>query len=695
MNTKLTNWMLMAAVVLGLGMSVTSCKDDDDDKGGSSEKQQAEQAEKTDAFWGIVGQLTSIDNYTIDYQDKTFEPTIGEPLEGNSTVRVVATNDMASAAARFASLVGVSIDPSTSSYTYTNDAVGTLTYTKTDNGQSWATVDVNIKQLPKLQQIIYRSPEQGGTNASMEGTCYYRFGDVVKKTYTDKDDNNKQKTEYWVCVRPAFNPEGKGDSHWITLSPLPKKNIWEYTTKNNVKYALPTGISKNEEQMQNLAEMLYAIAHPYQWEQNVRNNPAPGIFSSGLRMFHDFNHNEGMVAYHSAWFWKRVAKAWEESNNGSDLKNIYQLLFGEGYSTKEKLSQLLGNGLNLLAKGYSWWTSSSNSLSLYQYTYKNGENNECNMHQMTYKEVKKDYTTLEAPLNVNNMEKPYIVNEDFFGDDAPRYIIRHATGKELAGFKPNLYATMGTTQNGITDVYTYNTFYNQNVNQQEAPEELHVRRGYLIGKDGKFYVGMQSLKKANTEPVAMVMYVGFNADTSDDYNGLAISMKALENWTTWSSNTDVLVYPTDLLDLEQSDNLNGVNRTFQLGGDEDHYPAAKAALNYKMEGFDPEKYAFSHWFLPTVGQIVKILEQWKIEVYKDPTSMYHIYDIKNNDDNLNMLINTMIVSECQYNDAFWTSTDFDQETAVYMKLGKPKEGPDFLGKSDKENTQSVRPFIAF
>ena len=114
MKTKALNWLLMAAVVLGLGMSVTSCSDDDDNKSEEQKEQEAQQ--KVDTFWDVVGQLTSMDNYTADYQDKTFEPTIGEPSEGNPYVRIVATNDMEAAAMRFANLTGADVNENTVSY---------------------------------------------------------------------------------------------------------------------------------------------------------------------------------------------------------------------------------------------------------------------------------------------------------------------------------------------------------------------------------------------------------------------------------------------------------------------------------------------------------------------------------------------------------------------------------------------------
>ena len=686
-------------LVLGLGM-MTACSDDDDNKSEEQKEQEKQEAlNQANAFWDVVGQLTSIDNYTVDYQNKTFEPTIGEPLEGNNTVRVVATNDMASAAARFASLVGASIDASTLSFTYTNDAVGTLTYTKTDNGQSWATVDVNIKQLPKLQQIIYRSPEQGGTNASKMGTCYYRFGDVVKKTYKDKDDDNKEKTEYWVCVRPAFNPEGKGDSHWISLSPLPKKNIWEYTTKTNATFALPTGIGKNEEHMQNLAEMLFAIAHPYEWQQNVENNPAPGIFSSGLRMFHDFSHDDDMLVYHSTWFWKRVANAWEQpSQNDFDLKNIYQLIFGSDYAGRKSLSNMLEKGLNLLTKGYSWWTSTSNNLSLYQYTYKNGNGNESNMHQVTNKEVKKDYKTLAEPININNLDQPYIVNADFFGDNAPRYIIRHATGKELAGAQPTVYTTLSTNENGITDVYNYNTFYGQQASNLTSPEEIEVKKNYLIGKDGKFYRNLVTLQKANTEPVAYVLYVGPNADSSNDYNGLAISMRNSEKAFLWSRLKETTFQNDNEATKnhwEEAEQMNGVERTYQLGKDGDDYPAAKEVMNYQVEGFNPEQHGlFSNWFMPTAGQITKILEAWKVEL--SPGKGIFIYNLLDKNENLNLLKGYLLGAGFQINCAFWTITEYSADRAVNLSIGNLNENViDYFRNFNKDDELRVRPFIAF
>ena len=114
---KLMNFWLMAALLCGLSMSVTSCKDDDDDSK-SEEQQQQEQEQTASKFWSVVGQLVSSADYTAAYADKTFAPTYGVADAANATTRIVETNDMQTAAQRFSDLVGASIDENTPSYTY-------------------------------------------------------------------------------------------------------------------------------------------------------------------------------------------------------------------------------------------------------------------------------------------------------------------------------------------------------------------------------------------------------------------------------------------------------------------------------------------------------------------------------------------------------------------------------------------------
>jgi hypothetical protein len=62
-------FLLMAVLVCGLSLSVTSCKDDDKDNNGGGESgedlgPQNEQNEASLKFWSVVDQLVDMDEYT-------------------------------------------------------------------------------------------------------------------------------------------------------------------------------------------------------------------------------------------------------------------------------------------------------------------------------------------------------------------------------------------------------------------------------------------------------------------------------------------------------------------------------------------------------------------------------------------------------------------------------------------------------
>jgi len=434
---KILNLWLLAALVCGLGLGVTSCKDDDDDSK-SEEQQQQEQEERASKFWSVVGQLVSSDSYAADYEDKTFEPTYGVADAANATTRIVETNDMQTAAQRFSDLVGAAIDENTPSYTYSDPEVGTLTYTRGGTADDWATVDVNIKQVPHLRKIIYREGGEG-TNASFAGKAWYRFGDVVSRTL---DDGN---VEYWICVRPAFSPEKKGDSHWVCLNYLPAKNVYHYRGSNELEYYLPTGIGTDKENMQNLAEMLYAMMHPQEWYDNANTYHTDGKVwgFSGLPIFADFK--KANVMYHNQYFWQKVAEAWERNE-------VANKAFGIDF---EVLSDHLEQeGLNLLYEGYQWWFKTSWNCKLHQASYTNGtKNDEKNLHHAEYKDISKSMK--EIPFDCREMGALKQNYNKFFDNDGKyRWVVRHATGADLNGGSQPA-PTSRLQGPGIQDVYRY------------------------------------------------------------------------------------------------------------------------------------------------------------------------------------------------------------------------------------------------
>ena len=612
MNRKIMNLWLMAALVCGLSMSVTSCKDDDDNPGGEPETE--EQAATVSKFWSVVGQLVSSDDYTVDYEDKTFEPVYGIADAANETTRIVETNDMRTAASCFADLVGAAIDENTPSYTYSDPEVGTLTYTRGGTAEDWATVDVSIKQLPRLRKIIYRVGGEG-TNASFREKAWYRFGDVVSR------QNQDGQTEYWICVRPAFGPEKKSDSHWVCLNTVPQKNLFHVNGSNGTQYYVPTGVGTNTKRMQDLAEMFYAMVYPEKWYETATNNHTDGLISfSGVPIFTDFT--KANLMYHNQHFWKRVAAAWEK-------RDIADKALNTNFGTF--VDRIEHEGITLLYEGYSWWSKTSWNCKLYQASYTNGTSyDEKNLHHAVYTKPEKNMKSIK--FDCRTMGDEMSNYQDFFGDTKLRWVIRHATGKELnGGSQP---APTSRLQGGCKDEYRYYDEYpdqaeksgpkgNDDIGPEVAdpfsnePQDIPAKVGALVGLDGKFYENKAKCEAAGTQPVAMVVYLstdGHRVEKGKPWTGLALALSDVTEGNTrrfkWLDVEDYKVLgdkcssvggydrPTELL---FSGLLDGWAMTQHLANHQ-CFASHRHTCAEKAWSTENRPAGFSEWFLPSSGQ---------------------------------------------------------------------------------------------
>ena len=403
---RFLNAALVTTVTCGLSLITASCSDDKEPSE-EEKQQQAEQQAETDLdqaaeFWNVVGQLTD-DVMPDDWLHATYTPSIGEPDGDNATVRIVPTADAETAAERFAQLTGAKVNENTQDYTFQSDAVGTLKYHRT-GGTSLATVDVDIKQMPGLTQIIYQTPEQAGSNGKFDGTAYYRFGDVVKKM------NSDGAYDYWICVRPCFGLAGKGDSHWITVSKIPTANIKDITkiiNKQKVIHHLPKSLTTKREHMQNLAEMLYAMTNPDKWASNLATNDG----YKTLKYFHDFNYKQ-LFPYNEDVFFGTVASNWE-------LKGLFKTLFG--LDREQMKTELEATGLNLV---YSSATMSGNKIVLPIATYY-----QTNLKTEVLSKSNSEWTTQFDIQQL--MSNGYITYQDIAGHKLKGWLVRYATGATL------------------------------------------------------------------------------------------------------------------------------------------------------------------------------------------------------------------------------------------------------------------------
>ena len=460
---KQSNLWLMAALVCGLSLGITSCKDDDDNE--LSEKEKEEQVQQAleqqaldNARLSVLDQLANMSASNADYLNQTFEPTIGMVDANDANTRIVNTNTMEAAAERFANLVDASIDENTPSYTWTDEKLGTMTYTKSSDGKSWATVDVNIKQIPHLQKIIYRSPEQADNNGKFSGRAYYRFGDVIYRPAYRNNNRLEGTNEYWICVRPAFGPEGKETSHWACVNFLPDENIFKYEYQDD-EWRVPTGLGDNKEHMQNLAELLCAMLFPEEWDSNVRR-----LSNAKLPMFHDFDRAK--VEYHNQFFWKKVCENWDEHE-----------LWGKVFNTtKEDLKKQLADpkgGLRLLYNGYSWYTKMAEFLggwncTLWEATYTNGTGAKANMHNAQYSKLKHSMKDIDFDCRVMGKDK-----EDYIGffdkDNKMRWCVRIATDVQLGS-----HDWLHTTKDCIAGTYDEYIYYDGQTSYKDLEKDPEI-----------------------------------------------------------------------------------------------------------------------------------------------------------------------------------------------------------------------------
>ncbi len=606
MRTGKFNWMFAAALLFGLSIAVTSCKDDDNDTN-STQKQEQEALEEASKFWTVVGQLVSVDDVTDEYEGKTFEPTIGLEDETNPLTRIVSTNDMQTAAQRFADLIDASdIDENTTTYTWNDPEIGTMTYTKGGTQENWATVDVNIKAVPHLKQIIYKVGGEGDNSTFNGGKAYYRFGDVISREVDvvfDEDNNDRRGTitEYWICVRPSFDPEGKGDSHWVCVNTVSDKNYKYWPGSNKTDYWVPYSLTTNKENMQNFAELLYAICYPEVWYQNVNYFHTDGsLFGfSGLPIFADFKKK--YIQYHNQYFWQNVQKAWEKNKVAEKALNLPGL--------SNLIDKIRNDGVHLLYKGYHWLFRTSWNCELYEAIYTNGkESKEYNLHHLETKSHKRNMKDLK--FDVREMGKTFDNYAAFFGNDGIyRWAIRYATGKELA--KNGKYDPQQQI-NGVTDVYRYYRDVVPTTDLGEGPEITEKPTGKLetpvvgsvIGELGNFYENASYARQNNEEPKAIVVYVGGNkrVERGKNFNGLAIALKDTKdgNDLTYSQEgleKHVCTHNAPSIGYVPYQ-LSGLQATAELVTDSHEHQAAKEVYAQ----FIPGNNNFSEWFIPSAGQ---------------------------------------------------------------------------------------------
>ncbi len=703
MNKTKINWMFVAVLLFGLSMSVNSCKDDDNDSN-NAQKQEQEALEEASKFWSVVGQLVSVDDVTEDYEGKTFEPTIGLEDETKPLTRVVNTNDMKTAAQRFADLIDASdIDENTTTYNWSDPEIGTMTYTKGGTQENWATVDVDIKAVPHLKQIIYKAAGEGDNGTFDGGKAYYRFGDVISREVDvvyDEDNNDRRGTitEYWICVRPSFDPEGKGDSHWVCVNTLSDKNYKYWPGSNKTDYWVPYSLTTNKENMQNFAELLYAICYPEVWYQNVNYFHTDGsLFGfSGLPIFADFKKK--YIQYHNQYFWKNVQKAWEENKVAEKALNLPGL--------SNLIDKIRNDGVHLLYKGYHWLFRTSWNCELYEAIYTNGtESKEYNLHHFETKSHKRNMKDLkfdvrEMGQNLNNYAA-------FFGNDGIyRWAIRYATGKQLA--KNGKYDPQQQI-NGVTDVYRYyrdvvpttDLGGGPEITEKPSPGLEKPVVGCVLTDKGHFYTTRRDAANQNEAPIALVAYLGgpISVEFGTLYNGLAVALNDVGEACYSNEENKMKLCAHEAHDLSQvSKQISGLKDCQKMKNDEFEHEHEAIGLGFIQQY---EGTTMSEWFIPSTGQWCLAMEGMGYGKFVSTNEVVNDEKVYKFEKNGKWLWNVagFTSNDLQTNARYMTVTEQSDETRKNA-TGKVwtfyynGERSTFVPQ-DKTEDAKLRPFIAF
>ena len=608
----------MAALLCGLSLSVTSCKDDDKD----SNEQRRDDADPLDTdeaqtAWRWLSSMTNAESLTTDWAKKTYEPVIGIASENNANTRIVVVTSLDEAKMNFASIAGVDANSLGAEVTVNQGGVGKLTWTPSKaNAQNLAEVAVDTKLIPHLQKIIYCTHDQIGQNglfsSNVTGTAYYRFGDVVREKSTGY---------YWVCVRPSFEQGDKGDSHWINVFNyktgvgMPKENIKDKWNKNwgdqKPTILLPTQLKYSREHIYNLSNLVWALLYPERYHEIV------GDKGKGLGGF-DYQ-------YHSEEFLKIVGNYWADEENDIWLKVF-------GHTSGEMMTSI--NGLNFFYQGYTWKIGDNAAMWLYKSTEyeskmkgsESGDKQEFNMNRGF--DITRYAMNPQADYSAGDyMQFPS--ESPIYGDEKGDgyWVVRYKRGDALdKNYSPYHQLT------GFDDVYRYNEKMNKEAGTGlETTDSIKVSGnaalpapvfGCVIGENGKFYKDEETAKKLKVTPAAVVVYLGKkyvenNRDVPNmpHYNGLAMSVYKYGSMYFSASQyaPDAVCYG-QCTDFEVFKNvLNGLKATDSLS--KGHCLTGKhTAQHFNLRTWSTKLQEsndrFSPWFIPSVGQWILVMKQF-------------------------------------------------------------------------------------
>ncbi len=271
---------LLPGLVLSLMLSLAfaACQDNDLNDGGKPSDADNQtltetEAQKREALQTLLGALASVDSLPDNWNSPTYavSPTIGLVKDAAEPhVRYVVTTSQAEANRLYRSYLSKDVSETPTDDSWQMKGIGQMQFKLENDPNLFASLKLDVQQLPQLEEIRFVSEESLGNNGypAPKGT-YYSFGDVVYQEVTSTNEKGQTVVTptLWVCVRPCSTKPNRRKSHWCSLQLVPAgdKQQQNYLSVGNDTY-LPTLLATNKSdaecQVQNFLNVLRIMANP-------------------------------------------------------------------------------------------------------------------------------------------------------------------------------------------------------------------------------------------------------------------------------------------------------------------------------------------------------------------------------------------------------------------------------------------------
>ncbi|MBQ7179750.1 MAG: hypothetical protein IJR87_00495 [Bacteroidaceae bacterium] len=411
----------MTTFIVGFGMTSVSCSDDNKDINKEDQQETLDPyGKKTEAgiaCYNLLCQLSAVgDSLPDNWKTQTFEPLDGSVLDVSQPfVRTIVVDDMEGALEYYDGLTDKELT-SARIDTWTMTDVGSLTFTPLSQTDCFATIDVKVKQLPKLTQLRLVPSSAVPDNAGFEGDPWYRLGDVIRDS----------EGSYWICVRPCFQKVVQ--SYWISFN-ITSTCMPDYSKSGLLKQRIPYNLGNKKPANAYAAQLLSILSRLSEFQSKYGNKPFDGEKGfSGLP--DEAMSNADIAKVVSNWDQKDI---WNKVKPSGMTAAEFKACFSQNLKLIFNTAHILSANLNVDISQFSDAAD----------FYRTGQNN-----------TDASFDMRSEIFDISSYASNGTGNSSSIGSKA--LVIRYKDGKSLSNTRLNMEGVSPTEPiEGTTDIYRF------------------------------------------------------------------------------------------------------------------------------------------------------------------------------------------------------------------------------------------------